>query len=68
MASKERMMPNELEKLLERASQVKMTAGEKEEQRRSFAYGNTNIENPRITRETVDRQAEALNAGGASKN
>src|SRR5438552_14729881 len=26
---------------------------QKEEQRRSFAYGNTNIENPRITRETV---------------
>jgi hypothetical protein len=38
---------------------------EKEKQRRSFAYGNTKIENPRITRETVDREAESL---GAPKN
>jgi hypothetical protein len=40
-----------------------MTADEKEEQRRSFAYGNTNIENPLITRETVDKQAEQLKTG-----
>jgi len=32
-----------------------------EQQRRSFAYGNTVIENPRITREMIDRAAEALN-------
>lgn len=33
---------------------------EHEEQRRSFAYGNTNIGNPRVTRTMVDKAAEAL--------
>ena len=33
---------------------------QKEEQRRSFVFGNTNIENPRITREMVNKEAEAL--------
>ena len=37
-----------------------MTDHEREAQRRSFAYGNTHIGNPRITRETVDQAAEAL--------
>jgi hypothetical protein len=37
-----------------------MTVEEKEEQRRSFVFGNTNIENPRITREMVDKAAQAL--------
>ena len=62
MASKERLMPGELEELLERARRVRMSAAEREQQRRSFAYGNTAIENPLITRETVDQQAEALKA------
>jgi hypothetical protein len=35
-------------------------ADEREAQRRSFAYGNTKIENSRITRATVDQEAEAL--------
>ena len=37
-----------------------MTPRELEEQRRSFAYGNTNIENDRITRHVVDEQAKKL--------
>lgn len=37
-----------------------LTEEEKEEQRRSFAYGNTKIENSRITREMVDRAADAI--------
>ncbi len=37
-----------------------MTPEEQEEQRRSFAYGNTKIENEDITRETIDREADAL--------
>ena len=37
-----------------------MSAEEKEAQRRSFAYGNTNIENPRVTKEMIDREAEKL--------
>lgn len=51
----------ELEMLLEAAKNLKMTPEQKEEQRRSFAFGNTNIENARITRETVNQEAEALN-------
>lgn len=50
----------ELEELIAAAKNTVPSPEEKEEQRRSFAYGNTNIENPRITRETVDREAEAL--------
>lgn len=46
--------------LLERARNVRMTSQQKEEQRQSFAYGNTNIENSRITRETVQREAKLL--------
>jgi hypothetical protein len=56
-------MTNELEKLLERARKVHMTPVEKEEQRRSFAYGNTKIENDLITKATIERQAEQLKAG-----
>lgn len=53
-------MPEELRILLERAKSAQMTRDEKEEQRRSFAYGNSKIENDRITRETIDREAEAI--------
>lgn len=46
----------ELDALLERARQLPpMTAGQLREQRISFAYGNVAIENPRITREMVER-------------
>ncbi len=55
-------MTKHLEILLEAARNAVPTIEEKEEQRRSFAYGNTRIENPRITREMVDRQAELLGA------
>jgi len=53
-------MGEELIKLLEMAKSVEMTREEKEEQRQSFAYGNANIENERITRETVQREAAQL--------
>lgn len=53
-------MSGELEKLLVAAKQHALTPTEKEEQRRSFAYGNTKIENARITREMVDQEAERL--------
>jgi hypothetical protein len=58
-------MPTKLESLLEAAKKTVLTPQEKEEQRRSFAYGNTKIENPRITREMIDEEAELL---GAPKN
>jgi len=50
----------ELQQLLDAAKNLEITPEQKEEQRRSFAFGNTNIENPRVTRETVDKEAEAL--------
>lgn len=53
-------MNDELEKLLEAARYRPLTQVEKEEQRRSFAYGNANIENPRVTREMIDEQAAEL--------
>jgi hypothetical protein len=53
-------MTNRLQELLDEAKRNGSTSQEKEEQRRSFAYGNTKIENSRITRETVDREAESL--------
>ena len=55
-------MPNQLEALIEQAREIQMSAVELEAQRRSFAYGNTHIENDRITRETIDAQAELLAA------
>jgi hypothetical protein len=53
-------MGNKLEALLLESRARKNSSSEQEAQRRSFAYGNTHFENERITRETVDRAAEAL--------
>ena len=53
-------MSRALDELLALAKGRKMTTEEKEKQRRSFAFGNTKIENSRITKETVDEQAEKL--------
>lgn len=55
-------MPDHLQKLIDAALQVPFTAEEREAQRRSFAYGNTKIENDRITREMVNEQDELLKA------
>lgn len=57
-------MGEELEHLIEVARHVTSTPEHREEQPRSFAYGNTAFENPRITREMVDQQAEKLAADG----
>lgn len=53
-------MDKQLEYLLEQAKKIVMTPAEQEEQRRSFAYGNTKIENDMITREMIDEAAERL--------
>ncbi len=53
-------MTQKLSVLIERARAVKMSASDREEQRRSFAYGNTKIENELITRKIVDEAAESL--------
>ncbi|WP_237353230.1 hypothetical protein [Xanthobacter sp. YC-JY1] len=53
-------MTTELRHLIEAAKRVQTTPEQQENQRRSFAYGNTSFENERITREMVDEQAEKL--------
>jgi hypothetical protein len=56
-------MPTDLESLIAAARFQEFPASEREAQRRSFAYGNTHIENSRITRELIDDQAERLRIG-----
>jgi hypothetical protein len=51
-------MSEALKQLIEKARTVTVTDAEWEEQRRSFAYGNTKIENSMITREMIDEEAE----------
>jgi hypothetical protein len=46
-------MTKELDELVERTRNIQMTPSQAAEQRRSFAYGNTRIENDRITRELI---------------
>ena len=53
-------MSDALKKLFEVAKAAKPTPEQREEQRRSFVYGNTHLENELITREMVDREAEKL--------
>jgi len=43
------MVDDKLAEMLELAKRVEMTSQEQEAQRRSFAYGNTKIENRDIT-------------------
>ncbi len=56
-------MTEDLKTLVELAKKVETSTAQQEQQRRSFAYGNTRIENPRITRQLIDDQAEALKRG-----
>ena len=58
-------MSKELEALLAASRERVFTPSQQEQQRRSFAFGNTHFENERITRETVDRAAEALSSEDA---
>jgi hypothetical protein len=53
-------MGTKLQELLAAAKKANPSEEQNEEQRRSFAYGNTNIENSRITRETIDKEADKL--------
>ena len=48
-------MSQSLSRLIELARAIVMTEEQKEEQRRSFVFGNTDVENPNITRAMVDK-------------
>ena len=54
------MASESLDRLIEAARKIEMSDEDREEQRRSFAFGNANIENPRVTRELVDRVADRM--------
>lgn len=51
---------SDLDRLYARAREVKMTEKEKYEQRNSFVYGSTKIENDHVTREMVEDTARSL--------
>ena len=48
----------DINKLIDKAKTYQQSDAEKEAQRRSFAYGNSKIENERITRAMIDRAAD----------
>jgi hypothetical protein len=50
-----------LDELLEWAKTYQPTEAEREAHRRSFAYGNVHLANPRVTREDIDKAADQLN-------
>lgn len=54
-------MTKSLEELIEAAKKIEVSDSDRERHRRSFAFGNTNMENDRITREMIDAEAEKLN-------
>jgi len=53
-----RRSEEELYKKAEELSKRPMTNEERQEQRISFAFGNANIENPNVTRESVEEVAK----------
>ncbi|MGJ3263506.1 MAG: hypothetical protein ACFE0R_09760 [Salinarimonas sp.] len=49
-----------LSQLVEMAKRVQMSEQQRTEQRNSFVYGNTKIENAKITKEMVERVAQRV--------
>lgn len=54
----------DLQELIEKARSAPLNPEQQERQRQSFAYGNTKIENDRITRDIVAQAAERLTKQG----
>jgi hypothetical protein len=53
-------MATNIEKLLELARTTPVSEADRAAQRLSFAYGNANMADARVTRETIQRAAEEL--------
>jgi hypothetical protein len=53
------MTKNSLSQLVELARAIRIDEKQRDEQRRSFVYGNTAIENDKITRTMVDEAAKS---------
>jgi hypothetical protein len=60
-------MTDALEALIAKAQRVKMTDAQLREQRLSFVYGNTHIENTRITRQMVAEADDKVTKEETSK-
>jgi hypothetical protein len=54
------MHQDKLGKLLKLAQKIEMTPSEREKQRRSFAYGNTKVENSDMTTAAIDLAAVSV--------
>ena len=67
MNQRENDMTEALEVLIEKARKVQMTDSQLRDQRLSFVYGNTHIENDRITREMVAEADEKVAQEEAQK-
>jgi hypothetical protein len=46
--------------LVEKAKRITMSSSEREQQRRSFAYGNANIENEAVTKDVIEEVADKM--------
>ena len=55
-------MSKELDRLIELAKRYQMTDRERDEQVRSFAFGNTHFENGTITKADIERAMDSLKA------
>lgn len=55
-----------LRTLEEQARLIKMSPSDEEAQRRSFAYGNANIENTDVTKSVIDLAAQELALTGVA--
>ena len=60
MNSGEILMQASISKLVEIAKTVRMSDEQKNEQRNSFVYGNTKIENEAITKELVEKLSQEV--------
>lgn len=56
------MQCQDLNELIRIASKIEMLPGDQELQRRSFAYGNTKVENRDMTHEAIDKAAGIIAA------
>ena len=59
-------MDKQLKALLDKARHFQMTPADIEKQRISFAFGNTNLEDPEITREDVIRFVRLVETDGVT--
>lgn len=61
------MSREKLDAMINLSRSVVVTPEQREDQRRSFAYGNAKFENPRISRSSIDKAASELASKDAKK-